>query len=206
MKSCSIFAGSAISDYSVLKIFSEDYIICADGGYFHAINLGINPDVIIGDFDTFTSALPNNVEILKFPSEKDDTDTMLAIKLALNRGYNKIRIYGALGGRIDHSVANIQSMLYIKDHGGDCVIYGINEELTIIRNEEKQFSCCKDHYVSVFSLQERSLGVSTENLKYELNNSVLEASFPLGISNECLENNFKISTKNGTLLVITQKK
>ena len=109
-KKCYIFAGSPEAKCSGVEFDSSRYVICADGGYILAKKMGIEPDVIIGDFDTYKSRLPENCEIIRHPEEKDDTDTMLAVKLALNRGFKHIVICGAIGGRLDHTMANIQSL------------------------------------------------------------------------------------------------
>ena len=98
-KKCYIFAGSPEAKCSGVEFDSSRYVICADGGYILAKKMGIEPDVIIGDFDTYKSRLPENCEIIRHPEEKDDTDTMLAVKLALNRGFKHIVICGAIGGR-----------------------------------------------------------------------------------------------------------
>ncbi len=107
------------SSCSGVKFDDDKYTICADGGYLLAKRMNVVPDVIIGDFDTFSEEeLPDNCEIIKHPEDKDDTDTMLAVKLALNRGYKNIVICGAIGGRLDHTFANIQTLRYIMKHGG----------------------------------------------------------------------------------------
>ena len=205
MKECCIFAGAKIDDYSRIKIPCTAYIICADGGYSHAKRLGIFPDVVLGDFDTLSEDITEECEVIKFPSEKDDTDTLLAIKLAIQRGFDNIKIYGAVGGRIDHTFANIQSLAFINLYNIEATIFGDNEILTVITNAKKRFEKIEGYFLSIFSFSGQSLGVTTHGLKYNLNNSILKNTFPLGISNEFLSNFCEIEVKNGTLLIIFSK-
>ncbi len=205
MDQCCILAGGDILNYSSLKIDASSYIICADGGYYHAKKLNISPNVIIGDFDTLNEEVTDDCEIIKFPIEKDDTDTMLAIKLALERGYYSIKIYGATGGRLDHTIANIQSIAYINEHNASATIYGDTEIITMIKNCSKSFEKLSGYYFSLLSFSEKCMGVSTKGLKYNLENATLTNSFPLGISNEFLSNFCDVEVKSGTLLIIYSK-
>ena len=112
MKKCVIFAGG---DFEIADFAERDrglFAICADGGYRHAESVGLKPDVFIGDFDSFDGLLPENIEVHRSVPEKDDTDTMLAVKYAIENNFNYIIIYGGLGGRFDHTFANIQTLIY----------------------------------------------------------------------------------------------
>ncbi|MCX7658425.1 MAG: thiamine diphosphokinase [Oscillospiraceae bacterium] len=205
MKRCLIFAGADIPDYSFLKIDKDDYVICADGGYFHTQRLGLLPDVVIGDFDTFSGEVPEKCEVIRYPKEKDDTDTMLAVKLALERGFLDIKIFGAIGGRFDHTFANIQTIFYAKRMGADASLHSHKESIYVLENESHLFEKQNGNFLSLFSYSEKSFGVSVSGVKYPLFEATLENSFPLGISNEIIENFADVEVKNGVLLVIYSK-
>ena len=150
MKTCYIFSAVEMKN-NFPKPEKDDLIIAADAGYLNVQKAGLRPDVIIGDFDS--SEKPNtDTPIETFPILKDDTDTMLAIKYGLNSGYKRFAIYGGLGGeRTDHTIANIQSLAYIVDHGGEGFLVGENETFTLIRNSSITLHSEKGKTLSVFA-------------------------------------------------------
>ena len=100
MKRCVIFGGGQIGDPEQIKnlVRQEDYLICADSGYRHCVQLGFSPQLVLGDFDSYAGVVQSDCELLRYPIEKDDTDTMLAVKQALQRGYERLVLVGMLGG------------------------------------------------------------------------------------------------------------
>ena len=189
----------------------ESLYIAADRGFVSATDIGITPDVILGDFDSFplTEEMKNSgAEIIRHPVEKDDTDLMLALKLGLERGYREFNIIGCLGGeRFDHSIATVQSLAYATEQGAAAFAYGYGEKkavscATVIRNGSLTLSARSAGNVSVFSLSEISEGVSVTGLKYEVTGAVLRSCFPLGVSNSFVGKGARISVENGTLLII----
>ncbi|MDE5991799.1 MAG: thiamine diphosphokinase, partial [Oscillospiraceae bacterium] len=123
-RSCWIFGGAPVSsDYKIIPP-SDAYLIAADSGFSLLKRMGVTPALVLGDFDSLTEDKPTDCEILTAAAEKDDTDTMLAIKTALARGYRDITIAGSIGGRLDHTFANIQSLAYILDNGGSGRLVG----------------------------------------------------------------------------------
>lgn len=205
-KVCSVFSAGNIKDYSIIDKENCGYIICADAGFLHTEKLGLIPDLIVGDFDTLSPDSSYKCEILKYPIEKDDTDTMLAVKCAIERGYTDLKIYGALGGRIDHTFANIQTLAYAKQNNINASIIGDNEIITILNNEEAKFKLLSDYYLSIFSYSEICEGVTLDGVKYPLKNAVLENSFPLGVSNEIINDFCSINVEKGSLLIVFSKK
>lgn len=112
-----------------------DYIIAADGGWQYCKQEGIVPDLLLGDFDSL-AVVPDFAHIHRVPVEKDDSDMMLAIKDGLSHGQIEFHLYGGMGGvRSDHTLANIQSLLYLTCHGARGWLYGDKEQYTVIRNE-----------------------------------------------------------------------
>jgi len=208
MKKCAIFTGGEINNYTQINVshLRNTTIISADAGYIHAKNLGLITNILIGDFDTLTE-MPSDVdEVIKFPKEKDDTDTMLAIKLALDRGYNDIEIYGALGNRLDHTFANIQSLAFINEHKAKGKIISEKDILYFIENEKISIPQKDGFSLSIFSYGESCEGVTLKGVKYPLENAKINQNFPLGVCNEIIEEIAEISIKRGKMLIIISKK
>ena len=208
MKKCIIFGALKINtDGFNLNKNENDVIIAADKGLETLKELNIMPDYIIGDFDSL-GYIPDGNNIIKHPKIKDDTDTMLCIKTALNMGYNFFEIYGCIGGRLDHTIANIQSASFIAENNGVAVFFDTESEtaLTVIKNNSIDFSSdCKGN-ISVFSVCDKSVGVNEKGLLYELSDAVLTSDFPLGVSNEFIGKSSSISVEKGKISIIWDNK
>lgn len=207
MKRCHIFAGGdlgKIADYWFPN--HGGYVICADSGYKHAKKLGLVPDLLVGDFDSYTRKLPKGVEVYRSVPEKDDTDTLMAVKIAIERGYTNIYLYGALGGpRFDHAFANIQTMLYAREHGADLILIGngtllLQGEGEAMYTEESKRWGYK--YLSVFAITETVKIKSLRGVKYPLENYEMKSSFPIGVSNEITDGQAFLDIESGLALVI----
>ena len=198
-----------------IPIGEEDLVIACDAGYLYAEQLGILPDLIVGDFDSLSEAGPAAVRslqeiaesdpsrIVRLDVRKDDTDTIKAVKIAFSKGYRKFMLYGSLGGkRIDHSFANIQTLLFIKHNGGTGYIMEENRLLLIAENETVRFHRGNTGMVSVFSVSEVSRGVTIKGLMYTMEDGELRNDFPLGVSNEfIIDEEAEITVREGTLLI-----
>lgn len=182
-----------------------DYIIAADAGYRYLMEAGKVPDMVVGDFDTL-KYLPEHPNVVQLPCEKDVTDTWEAVTRGLDKGYKEFHIYGCTGGRIEHTIANIQLLARIAEEGGSGYLYDEKSILTVIKDSEIAFDESFTGYISVFSLSEKSSGVTIEGLKYETVNVELSNSFPLGVSNEFTGKASKISVDEGCLLIVYPKK
>lgn len=185
----------------LLNLKKEDYVIAVDGGYEYLE--GNRIDLVIGDFDSL-SYVPEHPNVIVLKPEKDDTDMMAALKEGLKRGYETFYIYGGCGGRIDHTLANIQSLAYLSQQGARGYLLYDNQVITIIQNDSIVFQRDKKGYVSVFSFGEKAEGVTLKGLKYPLENAVLSDKFPLGVSNEFTGVMSEISVKKGRLIVVYQ--
>ena len=182
------------------KPTKNDYIIAADGGYRHALTLGITPDCILGDFDSL-GFVPEGANV--FPVEKDDTDAMLAVRHGLRLGFAEFEIYGGMeGDRVDHTVANLQTLLYLKENGASGLLAGKKQIATVIKNESLPLPNRKNGTVSVFAMGGKAEGVTIKGLYYEAENISLTPGFPLGVSNHFTGKDAAISVTDGTLLVI----
>ena len=187
-----------------------DIIICADGGIKHLINVDIPPNVIVGDFDSLPvenrkllEEYPNEI-IYRLPCEKDDTDTLAAIRMAVEMGYEEFVIYGGLGGRLSHTIANIQCLMFLKEQGLYGELVGNGSRILVIKDEKVVIPAKEKGYVSVFAYSEKTEGVMIKNLKYEVEDAELANGFPIGVSNEFVGMEAEISVKKGTLLVVVE--
>lgn len=189
-----------------VNIGKDDMVICADNSFKKALAENIRPDLIMGDFDTGARVdFPDDIEIMKYPSEKDDTDTMLCVKEAADRGISEIVIVGGLSGRLDHTFANIQTLAYGSEHGLDITITDGENEAFMIRPGRYDISKKEGFSLSVFSYSEKAEGICESGVKYPTDNVELTNSFPLGVSNEILSPNAEISFSKGLLLIILSK-
>lgn len=205
MRLCHIFAGGDIADLSFIEMQHEDMIICADRGYKYVKQLGIAPHIIVGDFDSYDSDLPDEIEIHRSVPEKDDTDTMLALKLAIERGADNVKIYGALGGRFDHTVANIQTLKYASEHGCNAEICDSDNIIMLQENVEREYTAMEGWYFSVFAYSPEIHIARLSGVKYPLEKVVIKNTFPLGVSNEIIAEKAILSIENGTALVVRSK-
>ena len=199
---CYIFGAMPIDSFDFI-INKEDIVIAADSGIINTQKFNIKPDYIIGDFDSL-GYTPSDSNTIIHPIEKDDTDTMLAVKLGLEKGYKNFRIFGGIGGRLDHTYANIQTASYVAENGGNAIFYGDNENLTVLKNNQITFDKENKGNISIFALEE-SKNVNIKGTYYELNNGNLSINFPLGTSNKFNNNKATISVENGKLLIIWER-
>lgn len=183
-----------------LEKSDDDMIIAADGGYDTLRRFGITPDITIGDFDS--SNPPESGEIIRLNPIKDNTDTDRAVQYGREHGYSDFRIYGGIGGRTAHTLANIQLIHGMACKGERCLLIGDDETMTVLKNGEIEFSKESSGFISVFSLDERALGVTETGLKYTLNNYTMTNRFPIGVSNEFVGERARISVKSGALLIV----
>ena len=178
----------------------EDFVIAADAGFRYLRDADITPDLIVGDFDSLND-IPQSGNILKFAAEKDDTVMFIALKEGIGAGYRSFHIYGGTGGRIDHTIANIQMLAYISERKMKGCLFHKDTVLIMMENRKLIFDKGSLGYVSVFSYSEKSTGVYLRNLKYELVDATLTNSFQFGVSNELVGKESSITVENGVLLI-----
>ena len=138
MKICYIFGSLDVSEFKH-KIKSEDLVIAADAGLKNTEKFNITPDYIVGDFDSLEYT-PKGTNVIKHPVKKDETDTILAVDVAFKKGYENFIIFGCLGGRLDQTVASIQTASYIAEKGGNAVFIDGDTYLTVIKDNVIQFT------------------------------------------------------------------
>ena len=203
MGKCIIFCAAEF-DHLLLPIQEDDFVIAADGGLRHTLAAGIRPDAILGDFDSL-GYTPDEAQV--FPVEKDDTDAMLSVRLGLDRGYQDFLLYGSLDGpRLDHTVANFQTLQFLSDRGAAGYLVGRDQLVTVVKNGSLCFPAGCSGTVSVFCMGPDARGVTLRGLYYPLEDGTLTAGFPLGVSNHFTGEAAEISVKDGSLLVMWDRK
>lgn len=199
---CVIFCAGGF-DRLLRPLQKDDLVIAADGGLRHTDALGIRPDIVLGDFDSL-GYVPRNSE--KYPVEKDDTDTMLAVKRGLSLGFREFLIYGSLDGpRLDHTVANFQTLAFLCDHGARGTLVGLRQQVTLLKNGSMTFPKRAAGDISVFAFGGDAQGVTIRGLYYPLENGTLTPAFPLGVSNHFTGEEGEVSVENGSLLIVWDK-
>ena len=179
-------------------------VIAADGGLRYTDEQGITPDLIVGDFDSL-GRVPEGENILCHPVEKDDTDTMLAVKLGLERGCKRFVLYGCTGGRPDHMYANLQTLLFIAERGARGYLVGEGWVSCAVCNGALEFPPNLSGTISVFCPNGAARGVTLSGLYYSLTDGTLESGFPLGVSNHFTEQRASVSVREGALLVMWEE-
>ena len=198
-KICSIICGAPCS-FDRERV--SGYVIAADSGLDRCLSAGITPDLVVGDFDSAKSDVPSGIKSVRVKPEKDDIDTVLASNIAIERGYNELRFFCAVGGRISHTLANIQMLLLLKKRNIDCVLFGENCEIMVLENESVKIPQLRG-YLSVFSLGETAV-VSAKGVKYSLDKHTLSNDYPLGVSNEISGDFAEITVHSGAAAVVLE--
>ena len=199
MGRCLIFCAAGFSGL-LDPVGPGDFVLAADGGLAHVQALGIAPHGILGDFDSL-GYVPEGSTV--FPVEKDDTDAMLAVRKGLELGYREFLLYGSLDGpRLDHTVANFQTLQFLCDHGAAGYLIGKTYIVTVVKNGTLRFGPEANGTVSVFCMGAPAEGVTLTGLQYPLEDGRLTAGFPLGVSNHFMGAAAEISVANGSLLVL----
>ena len=187
------FAIAAPEDTPAAASLKDVLVVAVDGGLPRLLAQEIEPDLVLGDFDSldkkfrplldqFGAAYPER--LLHLPCEKDDTDTVYAARMCLERGCTELLLYGALGGRLDHTFANLQTLAWLKKHGADGYLIGKTTMAAALCEETVFLPQDYEGTFSLFALDGQVTGVTLEGMKYPLNDAVMTNSFPIGVSNE----------------------
>jgi thiamine pyrophosphokinase len=181
-----------------------DYVIAVDGGLRSLEEAGFGTDVVdvvVGDFDSL-GYIPHNVRTLRYPPDKDASDTELALKRARSQRMRHVYVYGALGGRLDHTVSNLQTLAHESELGQHVTAIGDTHALVFLTGEDIfEAEARESGTVSVFSMSERARGVFIRGLKWELDDAELTNRVSRGLSNELKGEAVMIGVEEGTLLI-----
>ena len=207
MKRCVIVGGAGINNYDYIRsrLHVDDYIVFCDSGLRHLEPLQVKPSLIVGDFDSHDN--PHlDVETIVLPCEKDDTDTVFAVKEAIKRGFDYFLLIGVVGARLDHTLGNVSILLYLDSFGKKGIIIDDYSEMEIVSNEPAYI---EDSYAffSLLNVSGTAKGITIENAKYLLNNAEITCEYQYGVSNEVLPGKTaKVSILEGKLLLIKDRK
>lgn len=205
-----IFTNGEYGDYSFCKVLPEyDYVICADNGMKHAKALGIQPDELLGDFDScdqneLEAYKQQGIQVTTSPCEKDETDTELALDRALALGAKTVYILGGLGSRIDHSLANIHLLYKALKQGVRTVLLSAYNQIELI-DQGIKIEGKKGDLVSLIPFTPEVKGVCTTHLAYALQEGEFYFGKPYGVSNYMTNEWAEVTIKEGLLLVMKTK-
>lgn len=194
MKTCAV-----VLNYDFTRAITEDYIICADGGYNRAKKNGYKPQVVVGDLDS-AKDIDSDVEVIEFNKRKDKTDGELAIIYAINKGYRKINVYGASGGRLDHVMFNLRLVAIAAKMGVRCTIKGDDFD-AYYANSIFKLNTVKGEVISIVPYSEKVHIMSTEGLEYEINNVEYDMFNTVCVSNVATGDNITITIDRGDALI-----
>ncbi|MBQ3265175.1 MAG: thiamine diphosphokinase [Ruminococcus sp.] len=202
MSRCFIFGALPVSRLTEAPRES-DLIIAADKGYDVALSLGLTPDLVVGDFDSRSEA-PEVENLIRLQVRKDDTDVGHAVELGFERGYSDFVVYGAVGGLLDHTFANVVIAHDIARRGGKALFIGEEYSFTVLHNSEKELCPRGGGRISVFALGGTAKGVTIRGLSYETEDLTLRCTDHVGVSNAFIGKPASVSVDEGNLLVVWQ--
>lgn len=202
IKKCYLFGAGPL--YDKISLGADDYVIAVDGGFESLKKEGFEADMVVGDFDS-AKTIPDHPNVVVLKKDKDETDMFFAIEIGLKQGFDEFYIYGGTGGRLDHTLANIQCLAYIASKGKRGFLVDEKNTITAVKNGKISFSEKSSGRVSVFSNSQKSTGVFITGMKYPLTNATVTSEFPIGISNELTLSQNEISVKDGTLIIFYPK-
>lgn len=202
---CVIISGSPDTSVEEIKTLctDDDFIVCADSGYTFARKAGLNPDLIIGDFDSLEEELPTDTEVVKLNTVKDDTDTEHCVMECIRRGYKDFLLLGSVGGRTDHTFANIAILSFLSEYNYHGVARNNGEEIQILKEGTYNMDGKKGLTFSVFPYGCESVNVTYKGAKYPLDSYTLTYNVSRGISNVFSDENAEIIVNRGRAILLT---
>lgn len=205
---CVIISGSPDTNVEEIKSLctSDDFIVCADSGYSFAKKAGLTPNLIIGDFDSLKEELPQNTEVVKLNTHKDDTDTEHCVMECIRRGYKDFLLLGSIGGRTDHTFANIATLAFLSEYNYNGIARNNGEEIRILMEGSYEMNNKKGLIFSVFPYGCESVNVTYKGAEYMLNNKTLTYNVSRGISNVFVDDEAEITINRGRAILLTYYK
>ena len=202
-KRCVIVGGADIRNYAFIreKLCADDYVVFCDSGLKHLEHLQVLPSLIVGDFDSHEN--PHlDVETIVLPCEKDDTDTVYAVKEAINRGFDDFLLIGVVGARLDHTLGNVSILLYLDSLGKKGSIIDDYSEMEIVSDEPGSI-CDQYSFFSLLNITGCAKGITITGAKYPLDGGEITCEYQYGISNEVLPGKTaQVAVASGKLLLI----
>ena len=182
-----------------------DYVIAADRGYDSLMAYGVTPDLVVGDFDSLGYA-PNHPNVVQLPKMKDDTDMVYALRKGLELGYRRFVLLGGVGGRLEHTLANLQALDWLTTQGAQGFLAGEKTVATALRGSSIQFPVTMSGFLSAFCNSGSASGVTIQGMKFEMKEGEISGNFPVGVSNEFLGKESSVSVKEGSLILLWEEK
>ena len=207
MGTCALVAASDFNArhfQAALDAGTFDAVWAVDAGYAHLTTLGCTPDMALGDFDSL-GFTPACAEVREYPSHKDKSDLEIAFDLVVQHGFDHVVVYGALGQRLDHTIANLQAGAFIVSHGGKARLLGENEEVLVFSGDTVRLPRRESCSLSLFALGGDCAGVTVEGAKFDCRDVTLSPAFPLGVSNVWESDAATVSVRSGTLAVVMSR-
>lgn len=206
MRRCVIIGGASIGDYDAVCrwLRPDDYVIYCDCGLRHIDGFGVEPDLIVGDFDSYSNP-EYDTETIVLPCEKDDTDTVFAVKEALRRGFEDFLLIGVVGERLDHTLGNVSILLMLDSAGKKGIIIDDYSEMEIVSDRCEKPCIIDDSYAyfSLLNISGKASGVTIRGAKYPLEDAEITCEYQYGVSNEALPGcTAEVSVGEGRLLLV----
>ncbi len=207
-KRCIIIAGSPECDLKFISniVSDDDFVICADKGLNYALQAGIKPSIVIGDFDSYSGDSQYKYKVVTLPVHKDETDAMHSAYYALKQGYKKITILCATGGRLDHTYGNLATLQYIAERGGKGELLSPYERILFLPTGHYEFDNLKGRTFSMFPYGCGRVLVSNSGMEYPLDRVYIESSVTLGISNVFISDKSSVDIYDGNAIIIMNLK
>ncbi len=203
MNTVYIYTGGGADAARLPQIPDSAFVIAADSGYRLALECGVVPAILLGDMDSLGECdIERSVSVIRVKAEKNETDTMLAIDYALDRGAKELFIFGGLGGRIDHGISNLFMLEYIANRGAVGILSDGQNRVRYLKDGKLSLECGDFKYFSLLCVDKSAEGVSISNCKYPLCDAVLERERQYAVSNEFIDTPAEIEVKRGALFVV----
>lgn len=204
MGACALVAACDFNEDHFMRSFKQrlfEKVFALDAGFAHLENLGLKPDEVIGDFDSL-GYVPAGENVSVHPVKKDKSDLELGFDAAHAQGFKAAYVYGAIGGRLDHSVANLQMCARFAESGMDVQLIGISDVVKVLVGPATYVLPARGTgTVSVFSACDESKGVTERGMEYALEGATLTNRTTLGLSNELVGTQASVAVDEGTLFV-----
>ena len=200
---CVIIGAAPIKNYKKIRTFlrPDDFVIACDGGLNHIRKLRVKPSLIVGDFDSHRNP-HSTIETIALPCEKDDTDSVFALKTAIARGFKDFLFIGMIGARLDHGLGNLYMLLKCFEEDLTAMMLDDYSEMQLVGKKEALIT--DDYaYFSLLNITGAARGITIKDAKYPLENAEIKQDYQYGISNEVLKGKTsKVSVQEGYLLLI----
>lgn len=204
MKTCALVGSSQFNAAHFQELDAAgvfDYVIAVDGGFASLEAIGRKPDMALGDFDSL-GYIPKGLRVAQFSSHKDKSDMELALDRARSMHYDEVYVYGGLGRRLDHTLANLQLFALFSEKG--LFVTAVDEDTSVVfitGPDTFEMPAVEAGTMSVFSMNDRAEGVFERGLAYELDDAVLTNRTSLGLSNELIGEAVMIGVEKGTIAI-----